>query len=56
MDDKAHGLSFRDTLVDDSEQNMDVASNKETHFVIDEADVKLFQDDGVLAIVFLDRA
>ena len=53
---KAHGLSFRDTLMGNSEHSEDDVINEATNFVIEDADAKLFHDDGVPAIVFSDRA
>ena len=56
LDDKAHGLSFRDTLIGNSKHNEDGLFNEAANFVIEDPDVKLFHDGGVPAIVFSDRA
>ena len=53
---KVHGLSFRDTLIGNSEHSEDGVINKATNFVIEDVYAKLFNDDGVPAIVFSDRA
>ena len=55
-DDKANGLSFKDTFISNSEHSEDGVINEAANFVIEDADVKFFHDDGVPAIVFSDRA
>ena len=50
-----HGASFKDTLMGNSDQGDDGVINMADNFVLEDADVKHFHDDGVPAIAFADR-
>ena len=56
LGDKVLGMSFRDTLMGNIEQNEDNFIAEVANFVIEDTDIKLLHDDGLPAILFLDRA
>ena len=56
MGSKNQGLSFRDTLLGIAENNEIEINNEVGNFTIEDADVKITQDDGVPALFFSDSA
>ena len=50
------GLSFKDTLLGKNVQDENFLTPEETNFVIEEADVKVLQDDGLPTFIFSDKA